>query len=274
MNKNTILKVLLIFAIVLCIFGIAQYINKLQLQENELNEKIEKLTLENQELLLELEEVKESSYKSEFYKNSIEENYNYLALGNSITWHRTCDYWCDEFGMAASSIENDYYHLVLKELKNKHDKVNSQVYNFISWETLSTDRAETLELIDIYLNNKLDLVTIQLGENVSETTTFESDFLYLIQYIQEKAPKAKVVVVGNFWKNDTVEQSKINVAKKLNIKYVDLSEIQERFEYQNKVGDIVYNTKGEEFIIDNPDVARHPNDKAMRYIAEKILELI
>lgn len=274
MKKNTLLKILLIFILVSFIFSFAEYINKLHIQEKELNEEIEKLTLENQELLSEVKKLKDPSYKSEFHENSTKENYNYLAIGNSITWHRICDYWWDEFGMAASSEENDYYHLVLNGLENKYNNVNAKAYSFIPWETLNTDRAETLELLDGYLNDNLDLITIQLGENVTDSTTFESDFLYLVQYIKVKATNSKIIIVGNFWRNDDIEKAKVNVSGITNVMYVDLSEIQDKPEYRNEIGGIVYSKNGESHNIDNGAVAMHPNDKAMKYIAEKILELI
>lgn len=37
-------------------------------------------------------------------------NYNYFAIGNSITIHGKCDYWWNVCGMAASTLENDYVH--------------------------------------------------------------------------------------------------------------------------------------------------------------------
>ena len=40
------------------------------------------------------------------------DTYRYLALGNSLTWHRKCDYWWNECGMAASRAENDFVHVV------------------------------------------------------------------------------------------------------------------------------------------------------------------
>ena len=38
--------------------------------------------------------------------------YRYLAIGNSITRHPECVYWWSEAGMAASTPEQDYFHLV------------------------------------------------------------------------------------------------------------------------------------------------------------------
>ena len=40
------------------------------------------------------------------------ENYNYLAIENSITVHRINDYWWNECGMATSTFENDYVHQI------------------------------------------------------------------------------------------------------------------------------------------------------------------
>ena len=36
--------------------------------------------------------------------------FNYLAIGNSLTLHGICEYWWNECGMAASSLEKDYVH--------------------------------------------------------------------------------------------------------------------------------------------------------------------
>lgn len=202
------------------------------------------------------------------------ESFNYLAIGNSITWHRICSYWWSEHGMAATSSDKDYYHLIVKSLEAKLENVNSTVYSFISWETLATDRAETLTLIDEYLNENLDLVTVQLGENVTDNENIENDFLELINYIKEKAPNAQIIIVGNFWEDEVVENAKMYAAEKTNSTYVSLQEIQNNQEYKNNVGDIVFDADGNEHQIDNSAVAAHPNDKAMSYIAEKILNTI
>ena len=70
--------------------------------------------------------------------------------------------------MAATSPENDYYHIVLKQLKERNGEVSSYAFNFVVWETLYTDRAETIDVLDCYLDESLDLVTVQLGENISD----------------------------------------------------------------------------------------------------------
>lgn len=56
-------------------------------------------------------------------------------------------------------------------------------FNFSKWEMMDTDRAETLDLLDGYLNKYLNLVTIQLGENISDLETFEKDFRFFLECI-------------------------------------------------------------------------------------------
>lgn len=208
--------------------------------------------------------------------NNVEndEEFNYLAIGNSITWHRICDYWWGEYGMAASEPDKDYYHLVCKALEKEHGEINAECYSFIPWETLSTDRAETLVMLDEHLNKNLDLITIQLGENVIEPSSFDTDFSYLLTYIKEKAPNAELIVVGNFWKNDVVENAKVKSAQDANVKYADITEIMEKNEYRNTIGTEVLGDDLQKHSIQNDAVAAHPNDKAMEYIANKIIELV
>ncbi len=106
-----------------------------------------------------------------------DDSFNYLAIGNSITSHSLADYWWnDGVGMAASSEDKDYVHQVKEWLDAIcTESVAVYAYNFWNWEIQTSDRAETLQLLDGYLSDKLDLVTIQLSENVYDTSTFEQD---------------------------------------------------------------------------------------------------
>lgn len=58
--------------------------------------------------------LQEESNKSSVNWNP--DDYNYLAIGNSITIHQLNEYWWNECGMAATTAENDYAHIdVVKE---------------------------------------------------------------------------------------------------------------------------------------------------------------
>lgn len=49
----------------------------------------------------------------------INNEFNYLAIGNSITQHGICDYWWNKHGMAASKEDKDYVHLVKNGIEDK-----------------------------------------------------------------------------------------------------------------------------------------------------------
>jgi len=100
--------------------------------------------------------------------------------------------------MAVCDAEHDYYHLGLDYLKENNKSVKGVPYNFSVWETQSHDRDETLEYLDHYLSTELDLVTIQLAENASDLTTYQEDYVSLISYVREKAPNARILVIGDF----------------------------------------------------------------------------
>lgn len=210
------------------------------------------------------------------------DGFNYLAIGNSIT---RCpgdgkDWWW-EIGMAASTEEKDYFHLVSSYLSTvQSETVVSYAFNAAAWELQANNRAEvlTLGLWDTYLSDKIDLVTIQLSENVSDNSTFESDFQYMVKYVAEKCPNAQIIVIDDFWDDEKSEMKKNAVdsvkAEGLNVGWVDLSEIRNKSEYQAGIGAIVYDKDGKEHSIKHDGVAMHPNDSAMGYYAKNIEKLI
>ncbi|MDE7422575.1 MAG: SGNH/GDSL hydrolase family protein [Lachnospiraceae bacterium] len=200
-----------------------------------------------------------------------DDTFNYLAIGNSITKHGTGDSWWNEVGMAATDEEHDYYHLVLKGLESQGKNVTSYVQNFATWEAQSKDRDETFMLIDSYLDDEIDLVTIQLGENASDLTTFKEDYISLINYIKQKAPKAQLIIVGDFWENGNRDSMKEAVASECEVTYVSLAKIKNNTDYQCGVGAIVYDAQGNEHTVEHEGVAAHPNNRAMEYIANTIL---
>ena len=203
----------------------------------------------------------------------IDNGFNYLAIGNSITKHGKCDYWWNEIGMAATEKENDYFHLVSSYLKNKNDNFYSVAVNYAIWETNANDRSQTFNMIDPYLNDKLDLVTIQLSENANDLSTFHTDYTELINHIKEKCPKAQILLVDDFWSNEKSNLKK-DIASSNNISFVNLSEIRGMKEYQCGMNTIVYGDDGKEYKVEHEGVAAHPGDKGMKFIADAIINTI
>ena len=202
------------------------------------------------------------------------EGINYLAIGNSITLHGICDYWWGRWGMAASSREKDYVHLVTSYLQSKNDKVFAMPINFSTWEVTGTDRAQTLQGLDKYLSDQLDLVTIQLSENASDLTTFEQDCKELFAYIKNGCSNAHIIVIDEFWDIGAKHTYKLNAANEMNLDFVSLAEIAGDEAYRSSIGAVVNGDDGNTHIVEHAGVAAHPGDLGMQYYASKIIEKI
>ena len=201
-----------------------------------------------------------------------DDSYNYLCIGNSISKHTITDFWWNENGMAASTLDKDYYHRVVDYLKQHHEKVNSEVVNLSVWEVQSHDRAETLMFFKPYLSDKLDLVSIQLGENASNIDTFKQDYIELINYIKKNCPKAKILVIGDFWEYKDRDKQKKEAALACNVDYVSLEGIKDNQEYFAGMGTVVFDKHGKKHLIEHDGVAKHPGDKGMEAIAGKVVK--
>ncbi|MBR5636346.1 MAG: SGNH/GDSL hydrolase family protein [Pseudobutyrivibrio sp.] len=199
--------------------------------------------------------------------------YNILAIGNSITVHPICSYWWGSWGMAASSIDKDYIHLVQSGLMEKYGLVSLDIIPVQSWET-STARSKQLKKFDEKLANSYDLVIIQLGENVNDTTTFKKDFNKLVEYVKTAQPDAKIVVIGDFWYRKGRDTAKKDVAVSQGCEFVDLSEIRGVKQYMPEKGTKVLGHDGKLHTITKASVLKHPNDLGMEFIANKVLEAV
>ncbi len=204
----------------------------------------------------------------------LDSGYNWLAIGNSITLHGICDYWWNEVGMAASDIGHDYYGIVLEHLKRHNKEVKGIPYNLSAWEIQNHDRDEILSCIKPYLNPKLDLITIQLGENVVDTTTYENDYVSLINFLKEYAPSARIIVIGDFWNDSNKEKIEKRVVNDTGIEFVSLEGIADNQSLYCGLGTIVYDSEGNAHTVEHGGVAKHPGDEGMNAIANRIMEVL
>ena len=198
--------------------------------------------------------------------------FNYLAIGNSLTKHGVCKYWWNPVGMAASDADHDYYHLVRRGLEERFGKVTSQAVNFSTWEITAHDRDQTFSKIDKLLDERVALVTIQLGENVKDFSTLLEDYVSLIEHIRRKTGgKAQIIVVGDFWRDESVRAS---AAEKCGVDYVSLKAAQSDPKYRSRIGAVVFDPAGNEHVVKHTGVAKHPGDEGMAFIAARILEKV
>ena len=96
----------------------------------------------------------------------------------------------------------------------------------------------------------------------------------LINYIKEKSPNARIIVIGDFGLVSNREEYKKNAVERTGVEYVSLEGIAGNPEYFCGMGAIVYDKDGVEHVVEHSGVARHPSDKGMEAIAERIIEVL
>ncbi len=186
-----------------------------------------------------------------------------LFLGNSITWHESKPQigWNHSWGMAASTEEKDYVHLVVEFLKKKYGDVCYCICNVGKWEQNFFDD----RILDEFLEAKefgADIVIARSGENVAIAKLDEYDFsekyTKFLQYFTEKAKK--VLVTDLFWEHEELNRQIKNTAAENQYTFVSITDL--GYNNENKaLGQ--YAHKG---------VCLHPNDNGMRKIADRIIE--
>ncbi len=258
MRKKTAILCIVVIVVAFFFGGATYKLYKHEAQQNkEMSELLGKVEYLDEKL-------KQTTDYYNYDTNYSDDSFNYFAIGNSLTmissWGR---------GICSTRPDNDYFGLVSSYFREKNKNCVSYAYNFSPWER-SSNREETLELLDKFLDEKLNLVTIQLGENVTDTSTYKEDLETLISYVRNKCPKATIIVIGDWWSKEKSEMRR-KAASESGVAFADLSEIIGNTDYQSSVGEICYLEDGSTITV-NEAAASHPGDKGMQYIADKILE--
>lgn len=207
-----------------------------------------------------------------------EETYKYVALGNSVTCNDVSDLWWSTCGMAATSPNKDYAHIVKDWLASGTTQpMEFYEVSIKDWE-LATDRGTELCDLDAILTEDTDVITIQTGENITEgLDTLPTDYFELLSHIHQKCPNAKVVVLGELlWPMDEIEEAKKNACMKTGIPFVGVESFLNGYDalYRSSIGTLVLGDDGNEHSIDNEVVAAHPNDEGMAHIAQIVIEAL
>ena len=198
---------------------------------------------------------------------------NLLFIGNSITKHGKCSYWPGEWGMAASSPENDYVHLLVNKLRKSGQHVEYADINFSKWEIMDHDRDEVLPILDDLLDKSYDYIIVQLGENIFSVANLEGDFRSLLTYLQKSCLKKNILVCSSFFQKDDVDNIKRNVCFRGGEQYVSFEDIRCIAPYI--AGDnIEIKLDNKIFHINHAGVAIHPGDRGMEIYADRLFEAI
>ncbi len=191
-----------------------------------------------------------------------------LFVGNSITFYpATSDWWGSGWGCGASNPGADYVHLtVAAKGYSSYDVVSLR-----NWEKSNT-RNKDVDVLDNYITNyQYTTIVIELGENVKgHETHFKEDLTDMIKYIKSYNPNARIVMLDNFWKYDSIIKTKKAVASEMGCTYVSLADIQGVGDYMLQEGQQYTNVDGTVYTI-NSFLADHPNDAGFAAIAQRLI---
>jgi lysophospholipase L1-like esterase len=194
-----------------------------------------------------------------------------LVLGNSITIHDPAQEigWHGNWGMAASSAEKDFAHLLAARIGRETGKQPElRVKNIASFERGYTEFDLQKELKS-ELEFKPDIVILAIGENVTapETDSAKQAFARscekLIETIRENGRPA-IFVRSSFWANPIKDDILKSACEKTDAIYIDISHL----------GAIEANAAKSERKFDHDGVAAHPGDAGMQAIADAIFEAV
>lgn len=188
-----------------------------------------------------------------------------LILGNSITRHGPAESigWHGDWGMAASSIQNDYVHRLYAKLQ---DDVCFYVRQASDWELNYKKNENILAEFKEEKEFQANIVVFMLGENIHDVQTeqdmetFKEKLAEFLAYVSPKT--AKIIFTSCVWENPLVDKVIMELANQSGQAFIDL----------NFIGN-----DGENLAIgcfEHGGVASHPGDKGMEKIATKLHEII
>ena len=190
-----------------------------------------------------------------------------LFFGNSITRHEPNAEigWYGDWGMAASSIDKDYVHLIVAELDKKYGKVGYCIAQGAMWEWEYRRSDEVLaEYYSAVKDFDANIVIIRIGENVTAQKHLEQSckpgFATAVDFLVGKSAE-KVIITDMFWYsvyNDCLRE----VCEEKGYTFCHLTDLEED-ERTMALG-----------LFEHKGVAGHPGDFGMQCIADRILEKI
>ena len=192
-----------------------------------------------------------------------------LFLGNSVTLHGPKEDigWSGNWGMAASTREKDYVHLLEKRVDDAlRGQPGAHAAYCIAQGSVWERDITMLQYDDAFKavrDFRPDIITCALGANtpreIFERGRFMDGLAGLLRYLAGGDDLRRVLVCSNFWQ-ETAEMPKNSalreMARKNGCAYVDLSDV--LLDERNRAAGLFW----------HEGVANHPGDLGMQAIAD------
>jgi HAMP domain-containing protein len=194
-----------------------------------------------------------------------------LILGNSITLHAPAPEigWTGHWGMAASSAEHDYVHLLTRQLAAAAPQPPEiRVRNIAEFERGYATYDPSSAMADD-LAFGAGLVILAIGENIPEPTTEaeQADLAAAVGRLLRELQRhgqPTVIVRSSFWPHAIKDGILREASRKAGATFVDIAAL----------GRDEANAARSERVIDHPGVAAHPGDRGMQALARALFEAI
>ncbi len=192
-----------------------------------------------------------------------------LFLGNSITLHPPAEGMSGSWGMAASSAEKDYVHLVLNALEKRNgNKPESKVLNLADFER-GFEQYDIAAKLKAEIEFQADTVILAIGENVPDLRTDEAklkfrDSVSRLLRLLKADRRCAIYVRSCFWPNAAKDSALKEACAAMGGVFVDISALSK--DERN------YARSERKFA--NTGIAIHPGDKGMSAIADLIFAAI
>ena len=136
-----------------------------------------------------------------------------VILGNSIVRHGPYPSlgWYGDWGMDASTQENDFVHILIRNLQSKDNRIIVKYKNIADFEA----NFVSFQLSSVDSLRNADLIVMKIGENVNVAGTNYAQFItkydQLIRYL-DPSNKAVKLIVDGFWDHNEVNNDIRNYA--------------------------------------------------------------
>ena len=232
------------------------------------NSVIEKLIPEYAELKKNTVSAEKQLEESEFvtFENPAGKGKRIMFVGNSITRHapKADIGWTGDWGMAASTKEKDYVHLLMQKVRQNDKDAVFCICQVAVWEHGYRQGSEVHSLYAFARDFKADIIIVRFIENCPssdfDAELFQKEFKKLLEYLDGKGDAKQILTTG-FWGhpgNGTIRQ----IAKDEALLLVELSDLG-RDERMKAIG-----------LFEHSGVANHPGDLGMEKIAERIYDAL
>ena len=185
-----------------------------------------------------------------------------MFVGNSITRHGVLPEigWYGDYGMAASSIEKDYVHIVMNYIKRDNPDATFCICQCSEWERQYQQGDYVLDEFCDARDFGADIIIVRFVKNCPfeefDADIFKQEYGKLVFYLNPNG-KAKMIITTGFWRHTADEQIR-EYAKEQGYPLVELGDLGDDDETK-AIG-----------LFAHSGVANHLGDKGMQAMGDRI----